>query len=43
VTFPEEPQMPATISADRLTTPMCRGGAELLIGVVRDPHWGPMP
>ena len=25
-----------------LVSPMRRGGAELLIGVVRDPHWGPM-
>ncbi len=25
-----------------LVSPMRRGGAELLVGVVRDPHWGPM-
>ncbi|HEX8008162.1 MAG TPA: acetate--CoA ligase family protein, partial [Trebonia sp.] len=25
-----------------LVSPMRRGGTELLIGVVRDPHWGPM-
>jgi acyl-CoA synthetase (NDP forming) len=25
-----------------LVSPMRRGGAELLIGVVRDPHWGPI-
>jgi acyl-CoA synthetase (NDP forming) len=25
-----------------LITPMRRGGTELLVGVVRDPHWGPM-
>jgi succinyl-CoA synthetase beta subunit len=25
-----------------LVSPMRRGGVELLVGVVRDPHWGPM-
>jgi acyl-CoA synthetase (NDP forming) len=25
-----------------LVSPMRRGGTELLVGVVRDPHWGPM-
>jgi acyl-CoA synthetase (NDP forming) len=25
-----------------LVSPMRHGGAELLVGVVRDPHWGPM-
>jgi acyl-CoA synthetase (NDP forming) len=25
-----------------LIAPMRRGGSELLVGVVRDPHWGPM-
>jgi succinyl-CoA synthetase beta subunit len=25
-----------------LVTPMRSGGLELLVGVVRDPHWGPM-
>jgi len=25
-----------------LISPMRRGGTELLVGVVRDPHWGPM-
>ena len=25
-----------------LVSPMRRGGTELLLGVVRDPHWGPM-
>jgi succinyl-CoA synthetase beta subunit len=28
--------------AGALITPMRRGGTELLVGVVRDPHWGPM-